>query len=666
VFSTLKVMPAMTDQTTDTDRWTRRVQAACSPALALRILERSKRHRHGLDTALAALYPPRAAHVADRLLDCALEAIAQRSTDLHERDRTREADPLWFQAESMIGYVCYTDLFAGTLHGVTDHLDHLNELGVTYLHLMPLLKARDGENDGGYAVVDYHAVDPRLGTMDELEALAGQLHERDISLCVDLVVNHTAAEHVWAQRALRGEKRYRDYYLVFDDRTMPDAYEASLPLVFPTFKMTNFTWVEDLGWVWTTFNEFQWDLNYANPDVLVEMTSIVLALANRGIDILRLDAIPFTWKRLGTNCQNQPEAHLLGRVLRALVGIAAPSTLLKAEAIVPPNELVGYLGAPTHAGEPAHFECDIAYNNQAMVMLWSSLASCDGRLISQSLKRLPTAPEHTTWVTYARCHDDIGWAIDDVDANAVGWGGGEHRKFLSDFFAGDFPGSYARGARFQVNPLTGDARTSGTAAALTGIQDALQRKDPVALALAERRYAMVYSSIFAIGGIPLIYMGDEFGLLNDMSFVDDPTRADDNRWMHRPTMPWTVADHRYDVTTVPGRLFTSMQSFSKVRASLPSLQGGGVTEPLLGLPGSVMALRRQHGTSSPVLVLANWSPDPVSLPLWPLDYCGLDERRVALGSDTLDLGHAPDTSSTNVIAPPTSVMLPGLSWFWLV
>jgi amylosucrase len=657
-------MPALTDQTTEADRWTRRVHATCSTNLAERILLRSQRHRRDLETAITALYPQQAGHVVDRLLDCALEAIAQRSADLHERDRQREADPRWFQAESMIGYVCYTDLFAGTLSGIADHLDHLDELGVTYLHLMPLLKARDGESDGGYAVADYHAVEPRLGTMDELEALAGQLHQRDISLCVDLVVNHTAAEHEWAQRARRGEKRYRDYYLVFDDRTMPDAYEATLPLVFPTFKMTNFTFVEEVGWVWTTFNDFQWDLNYANPDVLVEMTSIVLALANRGIDILRLDAIPFTWKRLGTNCQNQPEAHLLGRALRAIVAIVAPSTLLKAEAIVPPNELVGYLGAPATTGEPAHIECDIAYNNQAMVMLWSSLASCDGRLISQSIKRMPPAPEHTTWVTYARCHDDIGWAIDDVDANAVGWGGAPHRKFLSDFFAGDFPGSYARGARFQVNPLNGDARTSGTAAALTGIQDALARNDLAALALAERRYALVYSAIFAIGGIPLIYMGDEFGLLNDTSFLDDPARAGDNRWMHRPTMNWSIADYRHDLTTLPGRLFDQMCSLGRTRAALPSLRGGGVTEPLLDLPPSVMALRRQYGDEPPVLVLSNWSPEPVTMATWPLEYCGLG-RRVAMGSDPLDL-HRNSLGGTESNGSPSTMTLPGLSWFWLV
>jgi amylosucrase len=641
-------------------------------------MARSHVHRDDLERAVATMYPTAAEVTVDRLLDTALEAIARRSVRLHERDRQRELDPRWFQSESMVGYVCYTDRFAGTLNGVSQHLDHLKELGVTYLHLMPLLRAREGENDGGYAVADYRAVEPSLGTMDDLEALAGELHERDISLCVDLVVNHTAAEHEWARRARNGEQRYRDYYLVFDDRSMPDAYEATLPLVFPTFKMTNFTWVEDLGWVWTTFNEFQWDLNYANPDVLVEMTDIVLALANRGVDVLRLDAIPFIWKRMGTNCQNQPEAHLLGRILRAIVGIAAPSTLLKAEAIVSPNELVGYLGAPLQAGDQVHAECDIAYHNQAMVMLWSSLAAQDGRLISQALKRLPPAPHHTTWVTYARCHDDIGWAIDDVDANAVGWGGAEHRKFLSDFFAGDFPGSYARGARFQINPLNGDSRTSGTAAALCGIEDALLRNDAAALALAERRYSLVYSSIFAIGGIPLIYMGDEFAMLNDSTYLSDPKLADDNRWMHRPFMDWRLRQHRNDQTTLAGRVFTNMARFSKVRAQHRSLRGGGAVEPLGAMPPSVMAIRRQYDDESPVLVLANWSPQPVQVPVWPFDYCGLRQHRVALGSDELDLsgylaahglhGHAPNEHGLHTHgshAAGVEITLPGLSWFWL-
>ncbi len=277
---------------------------------------------------------------ATQLVLDALRAAAERPAELRRLDRRREIDPAWFQRSRMIGYVCYADRFAGSLAGVRQHLDYLVELGVTYLHLMPLLRPREGENDGGYAVADYDQVDPRIGTMADLQALAGDLHERGIALCVDLVLNHTAREHEWARKALAGEPGYREMYLIYPDRTEPDAYERTLPEVFPDIAPGSFTQVPGLGWVWTSFHEYQWDLNYANPAVFRAMLGTMLALANRGIDVLRLDAVPFLWKRMGTACQNQPEAHLLLQAFRALTRLAAPGLVLKAEAIVHGDALV--------------------------------------------------------------------------------------------------------------------------------------------------------------------------------------------------------------------------------------------------------------------------------------------------------------------------------------
>ena len=416
---------------------------------------------------LAAVYPDPGA-VARRLVARAARAYAARPADLHRLDQRRLLEPDWLQQPRMFGYACYTERFGGDLPGLAKRLDHLEALGVTYLHLMPLLQPREGDNDGGYAVQDYRAVRPDLGSMDDLRDLATTLRGRGISLVLDLVLNHVAREHDWAVRARAGDPTYRDFFHVYADRDLPDAFEETLPEVFPDFAPGNFTWDDDLeAWVWTTFNEWQWDLNWGNPDVLVEFADIICTLANLGVEVLRLDAIAFLWKRLGTACQNQPEVHAITQVLRTVARIAATALAFKAEAIVGPRELVQYLGQGRHAGRVS----DLAYHNSLMVQAWSMLASGDTVLAQHALASLPTAPVTGTWITYVRCHDDIGWAIDDRDAAAVGLNGHDHRRFLADWYAGDFPGSWAHGLVFQHNPATGDKRISGTAASLAGLED---------------------------------------------------------------------------------------------------------------------------------------------------------------------------------------------------
>ncbi|MGE5718815.1 MAG: alpha-amylase family glycosyl hydrolase, partial [Nocardioidaceae bacterium] len=380
--------------------------------------------------------------VVRRLLSLAVSACAAREDELHRLDLRRSLEPDWFQRPDIVGYAAYADRFAGTLAGVAERTDYLKELGVGYLHLMPLLQPRPNPNDGGYAVQDYRSVRPDLGTMEDLRKLTRRLREEGISLCLDLVLNHVAREHEWARRARAGEPRYRDYFLVFPDLEMPDAYERTLPEVFPHFAPGNFTWDDELeGWVWTTFNDYQWDVNWANPDVLCEYADIILDLANHGVEVLRLDAIAFIWKRLGTNCQNQPEVHDLTQALHALTRIACPAMVFKAEAIVGPQDLLAYLGVGRHYGKVS----DLAYHNSLMVQIWSMLASQDAVLGSRALQHLPPPPSTTAWITYARCHDDIGWAVSDEDAAAVGLDGSAHRRFLSDFYSGEFPGSWARG-----------------------------------------------------------------------------------------------------------------------------------------------------------------------------------------------------------------------------
>jgi amylosucrase len=577
------------------------------------VAARLEAHHPDLVGPLRTLYAPSDPAALDRLVtrlvDLAVASAVGRALPLRVLDRAREVDPGWFQRERMVGYVAYADRFAGDLTGVRQRLDYLAELGVTYLHLMPLLASRDGDDDGGYAVVDYGAVDPRLGTMADLDGLAADLHERRMALCIDLVLNHTAAEHPWARAATAGDPAYRAFYRIFPDREWPDRFERTLPEVFPDQAPGSFTHVEGVGWVWTTFNTFQWDLDWSNPDVFEAMLGTVLDLADRGVDVLRLDAAPFLWKREGTDCQNQPEVHLVLQAMRALLAVAAPGVLVKAEAIVSPQHLVQYLGGHDRFRP----ECDLAYHNQLMVMLWSSLATRDATLARHALSAMRPAPPTTAWVTYLRCHDDIGWAVSDEDARAVGLDPAAHRHFLSDFYSGAHDGSFARGAVFQANPRTGDRRVSGTAAALCGLDAARDSGDEEQVEVAIRRLLTLYSVVYSFGGIPLLYMGDELGLANDPAWAADPAQAGDNRWMHRPVMDWAAADRRHDPAGVEGRVFAGIQRLARTRAGLLALRSGTSPELLDVGDRQVLAYRRRHPRSGPLVALASFSDDPVEV-----------------------------------------------------
>lgn len=574
--------------------------------------------------ALTDVYGHRAgvAQVITDLVDDALAAAVARPLPLRVLDRRREAEPTWFLREDMVGYVCYADRFAGDLCGVRERLGYLEELGVGYLHVMPLLKAREGENDGGYAVEDYDAVDPRLGTMDDLEDLASALHDRGMALCVDLVLNHTAQEHAWARKARAGDPAYREFYWFFPDRTEPDAYERTIPDVFPDMAPGSFTQLPETGeWVWTTFHEFQWDLRWSNPEVFRAMLGVLFTLANRGVDVVRLDAAPFLWKRLGTSCQNQPEAHRILQAFRALSRLAMPGLVLKAEAIVGPDQLVPYLGAH----ERYRPECDLAYDNQLMVMLWSSLAARDARLAAQALARRRQVPAGTGYVTYVRGHDDIGWAVADEDAWALGLDPHAHRSFLAAFYADRFPGSFARGVDFGVNPQTDDVRTSGAAASLTGLSKALEEGSPEQVEVALRRLEMLYAVVYSFGGIPLVYMGDELALLNDEEWGADPRHADDNRWIHRPLMDWERADLRHDASRPEGAMFAAVRRLGRARRASQALRSDAATQVLPSGDPHVLAYVRTHPRAAPVLGLACFSDTPRAVEHELLGRAGIDE-----------------------------------------
>ena len=556
---------------------------------------RFERHFQNLYDGLKPLYGRRGDfdEVLTRLTSLLARSYCQRPEDLKLLDLERDLTPDWFQRETMIGYVFYVERFAHTLAAIEDHIDYLEELGVTYVHLMYCLRPREGENDGGYAIEDYRQVDPKLGTIDDLEAICRLLRERGISVCVDLVLNHCAKDHVWAKKALAGDSHYQNYFYMFPDRLMPDRFEETLPEVFPNFAPGNFSYYADIDrWVWTTFYEFQWDLNWTNPEIFIEIIDILLYLANRGVEVMRLDAVAFMWKRLGTNCQNQPEVHDILQAIRGCSKIAAPAVAHKAEAIVSPDDLIHYFGTGKRYGKVSN----IAYHNTLMVQFWSSLASRDTRLMRHTLQSFPRTPSSIAWGTYMRCHDDIGWAITDEDAGAVGLNAFAHRKFLSEYYSGHFPGSHAKGEMFQYNPITQDSRISGMFASLTGLEQASENHDPRGIALSIERMLLGFALMLGFGGIPLLYMGDEIGLLNDYSYQKNPDVKRDNRWMHRPFMDWHKAQKRHEVGSVEYRIFHGLLNLIRARKRTPHLHSHYETITILSDNDAVLAMRRAHPT----------------------------------------------------------------------
>lgn len=493
----------------------------------------------------------------ENILASAAQFWIDRPDELKALDALREVDPDWFMSNRMVGAMCYVDQFAGTLQQMREKIPYLKELGITYLHLMPPFKVPAGDNDGGYAVSSYREIQPELGTMHDLAQLATELRRHGISLVIDFVFNHTSDEHEWALRALGGDREYQDFYRMFPDRTLPDRYEQTLPEIFPDEHPGSFTYRSRIGkWVWTTFHNYQWDLNYENPVVFNQMLEEMLFLANQGIEILRLDAVAFLWKREGTDCQNLPEAHWIIQAYNSLVRIAAPAMLYKSEAIVHPDEVRKYISGQ---------ECQLSYNPQLMAVLWNSMATREVKLLKSAMQRRFHIPADCDWVNYVRCHDDIGWAFSDDDVEAAGFNPKEHRRFLTRFFTGNFEGSFARGLPFQEDRVTGDARVSGTCASLCGLEIALEQNDPKLIKLAIDRMMLVHGVIMTIGGIPLIYLGDEIATLNDYTYDTIAEKTGDSRWLHRGRFDWDRAELRSDISTIPGRVHQGLLRLIQLR-----------------------------------------------------------------------------------------------------
>lgn len=500
------------------------------------------------------LYPGRK-DALERLYILMKKHHSNRSDALKSRDKSGSD---WLYSPDTVGIMLYVNLFSNNLLKLIEHSEYFKKLGITLIHLMPILKPRTGENDGGYAVQDYRAIDSRIGTMKDFKKMVEHYHANGIRICIDYVVNHTSDDHEWAKKALSGDEKYQKYYFVFDNDAIPKQFEASLHEVFPKVAPGNFTYLDELGkWVMTTFYPFQWDLNFRNPEVFYEMVDNLLYLTDIGVDMIRLDAIPYIWKTIGTDCKNLPEVHLLLGLFRKIVELCAPSTTLLGEAIVEPDTIVKYFG------KNERLECHSLYNASYMVEIWNSIATRDARHISWMKEY--DIPETSVWINYARCHDDIGWGLDSERLQRMGFDPNAHKSFLIDFYLGSLEDSFSSGELYEFNPMTMDARNSGTLASLAGLEKAIKLSDDYLLELALKRIRLIHALFLFRRGIPMLYSGDEIGQLNNLSYLEDDHKKNDSRWLHRMAFDWEHVSESRSIDSVHSQVHKFVKQLIETR-----------------------------------------------------------------------------------------------------
>jgi amylosucrase len=551
----------------------------------------------------------KAGDMFEQLLQTICHAYTNRAAWLRQKDDEKEEKGHWFLNSDITGMSLYVDRFCGNLKTLSAKLDYFKKLGVNLLHLMPVFESPAGESDGGYAVSNFRKVDKRFGTIEDLEMLRQNMRKENMYLMLDIVLNHTSHHHEWAQKAKQGDHKYQEYFYMYDNRVLPDRFDAGMPDIFPESAPGNFTFIPACNkYVMTVFHQYQWDLNYHNPAVFTAMLDNIFFYANMGVDILRIDAPAFVWKELGTTCQNLPEAHTILRLIKQCIQVAAPGMALLGEAIVAPKEIMKYFGTGLYLAK----ECDFAYNATHMALQWDALATGDTKVMLAAQYEILQKPYGTSWITYTRCHDDIGLGYEDYMIRQAGYNPYEHRKFLKDYFSGNYNGSPATGALFSVNPKTQDARISGSLASLCGLEKALQQNDDAAIETAISRITLMQSHSFFIGGIPMIFYGDELGYTNDYSYLTDPGKSYDNRWMHRPVIDWKKNEKIDSEGSIEQQIFRSTQRLINIRKLLTAAGDfknlTWLTPHNIHIAGYLRSYEEQH-----LFCLFNFSNEPAYL-----------------------------------------------------
>ncbi len=550
--------------------------------------QRMERHQDELKWLYMELYNNEAMYA--ELCGQLYEYDRARGRKLKNRDRKREADPEWFKKNDMLGMMLYNVNFAGNIMGVKEKLGYLRSANVNCLHLMPFLDTPKGRSDGGYAVSDFRKVRPDLGTMEDLAALADECHKKDMNVCMDFVMNHTSEDHEWAMRARQGDGEYMSRYFFYDNDEIRAEYERTVPQVFPSTAPGNFTWVPEVGHhVLTTFYPYQWDLNYRNPRVFNEMMYNFLYLANQGIDIIRIDAVPYIWKELGTQCRNLPQVHTIVRMMRMIAEIVCPSVILLGEVVMEPEKVAPYFGT---VEKP---ECHMLYNVTTMATMWHTAATRDVRLLKQQIDLVSRLPKQYTFLNYLRCHDDIGWGLDYATLSSWGMEEIPHKKFLNDYFTGKTEGSRSRGELYNDDPVTMDARFCGTTASMCGVEAAEYEGDSEKLAHAVRQDLMLHACMLTQSGIPMLYSGDEVGQLNDYGYRFDRDKAEDSRYIHRGQFPWELAAQSGYEDTASGQIFQGLKHLEKIRRSEAVFDGMADFWTLDTGNDSVLGIARRAG-----------------------------------------------------------------------
>jgi amylosucrase len=562
----------------------------------------------------------------DKIIDTIVNAYLNRSTTLKSLDMDKEEKGNWFLSNQLVGMSLYVDRFCGTIMQLSEKLNYFDELGVNFLHLMPVMQSPEGESDGGYAVSDFRKVDSRFGTIQDLRTLDDRMKEKGMYLMLDIVLNHTSSHHEWAKKASTGDQQYQDFFYMYDDRTIPDQFEQTMPDIFPESSPGSFTYDKNAGkWVMTVFNNYQWDLNYTNPEVFNVMLDTIFFYANLGVDILRIDAPAFIWKALGTTSQNLQEAHILLQLIKHCVQVATPGMALLGEAIVAPKEIMKYFGTGRFRGR----ECDVAYNATHMALQWDALATGDTRVMLAAQHDILQKPYGTTWITYTRCHDDIGLGYEDAMIRQAGFEPFEHRKFMKNYYSGQFQGSTAKGALFGVNPKTQDARISGSLAALCGLEYGLEHKFRDVIDQSIQKMLMMQAHSMLLGGIPVIFYGDECAYTNDYSYLQDSGKSYDNRWMHRPVIDWKKNDLRKKKNTIENTIFSGTQKIIKIRKDYAAFSDYNNTEWLAAYNIHIAGYIRSYENSR-IFCIFNFSDKDAYLTWYALKEKGVQEGQTMI------------------------------------